>query len=112
MIDFNLHEGDPLIDDDVQLILQQIDILFGTTPRDLFGDLDYGTRYDTYLYKLHVTEDQLQREILHDLSSLDLRGFTPAVDVYLCAGTERDIAVIEINLYQNTRMYKKVYKIT
>lgn len=112
MVDFNLNEGDPLVDDDVQLIIQQIDILFGTTPKDLYGDINYGTRYDTYLYQLHISEDQLEDEIMKDLGTLDLRGFVPEVNVYFCAGTERDIAIIEINLYQSTRMYKKVYKIT
>ena len=112
MIDFNLKEGEDLLTDDVALIIQQIDILFGTTPYELFGDPSYGSRYDTYLYELQISAEALKEEIKHDLTKINLMGFRPSVDVYLVPGTEREIALVEINLYKDTNTYKKVYKIT
>lgn len=112
MIDFNLHEGEDLINDATSYVLQQIEILFDTTPGDLLGDLDYGTRYENYLYELKLSEDQLKRAIENDLAEIDLCGYEPNVQVFLSQGTERDIALIEINLVSPSgNTIKKAYKI-
>ena len=52
MIDFNLNKGKAILNNDVDLILQQIDMLFDTTPNEVLGFEDYGTKYDYYLYNL------------------------------------------------------------
>lgn len=111
MVDFNLNEGEPTIDDDIDILLQQIDILFDTTPGDLFGDNEYGTEYDKYLYRLQWPEQQVREQIASDLSSLDLRGFTFSVSTYMMQGTERDIMLVQIDLYKRDRTYTKSYKI-
>jgi hypothetical protein len=112
MIDFNLSEGDPVISDDVQCLIQQIDILFGSTPGDLIGDLDYGTDYRYALYDQKLDQDSLAQQMLSDLYSLDLLGFEPSVEVYLAQGTERDICVIAVTLTRYSEKYTKTYKIS
>lgn len=112
MIDFNLKEGEPTINDDVACLIQQIDILFDTTPGDLLGDTNYGTDYERYLYDFKTNAETLKEQMLQDLYSLDLLGFTPTVDVYLMQGSERDIAVIDVHLRRNSENYSKSYKIT
>lgn len=112
MIDFNLNEGDPTINDDVACLIQQIDILFDTTPGDLIGDIEYGTDYEKYLYDLKLNAETLQEQMLQDLYSLDLLGFVPDVKVYLMQGSERDIAVIDVHLRRDSENYSKTYKIT
>ena len=52
MNDFNLNNGRGALNDDIDLILQQIDILFDTNPREVFGNESFGTTYDKYLYQL------------------------------------------------------------
>lgn len=111
MIDFNLKPSTPILNDDVSLILQQIDILFDTKPRELLGFEDYGTKYDTYLYNLQVSNEFLKRTVLSDLDSLELFGFKPSVEVHLLQGTEQDIALIEINLTRDEEHYQQIYKI-
>lgn len=112
MVDFNLNEGDPTINDDVACLIQQIDILFDTTPGDLIGDIEYGTDYEQYLYDLKLGPDALREQMLQDIYSLDLLGFEPSVNVYLMQGSERDIAVIDVHLKRNSEEYSKSYKIT
>lgn len=112
MVDFNLNEGEPTINDDVACLIQQIDILFDSTPGDLIGDLEYGTDYEKFLYDLRLGPEALEEQMLDDLYSLDLLGFSPSVKVYLMQGSERDIAIIDVHLKRNSEEYSKSYKIT
>ena len=112
MIDFCLDDNSVIINDDVSLIVQQIDILFDTKPRELLGFSDYGTKYDTYLYNLQLSNEFLKRTVLADINSLNLFGFRPDVEVHLLQGTEQDIALIEINLIRDEEHYQRIYKIS
>lgn len=111
MVDFNLNEGEPTINDDVACLIQQIDILFDTTPGDLLGDIEYGTDYEKFLYDFKTNAEVLEEQMMQDLHSLDLMGFIPTVKVYLMQGSERDIAVIDVHLKRNSEDYSKTYKI-
>lgn len=112
MVDFNLNEGEPLITDDIDCIIQQIDILFDTTQGDLLGDITYGTDYSYLLYDLKMSAEGLKDHMMSDLNQLDLLGFEPEVSVYLMQGTERDIALIQVDLRRYSEKYTKTYKIT
>lgn len=110
MIDFDLNDS-PIQNDDASLIMQQIDILFDTKPREVLGFEQFGTNYDKYLYDLKISNESLKYTILSDLRSLDLLGFKPTVEVHLLQGTEHDIALIEIELTRDDEHYRQVYKI-
>ena len=112
MIDFNLADGNPLETNDVKLLLQQIDLLFDTTPGEVMGDMGFGTEYDHYMYNFNLDNVAMQDMILDDLYNLDLLGFTPSCEVYFLEGTEQDIALINIVLKRNELEYKKTYKIS
>lgn len=113
MVDFNLNDnGLAVINSDVECLIQQIDILFDTTPGDLIGDLNYGTDYRKFLYELNLPGERLREVMLRDLYSLDLLGFTPDVHVYLMQGTERDIALIQVDLRRSGESYTRTYKIS
>lgn len=112
MNDFNINSGKFALNDDIDLIIQQIDILFDTTPHEVLGEEDYGTTYDKYLYQLKISNDALKNVVLDDLHSLDLFGFVPEVEVYLMMGTEQDIALIDITLTRYGETYNKTYKIS
>ena len=111
MIDFNLKPGQPTINDDIDCLRQQIDILFDTTPGDLFGDIEYGTDYEKLLYELKLSADQLSSKMSQDLSKLDLLGFRYHVESRLMQGTERDIALIEVDLQRGGIEDSKIYRI-
>lgn len=111
MIDFSLEEYGA-INDEIKLIIQQIDILFETSPNEVFGSEDFGTQYDRYLHELNISNEGLRQEVLSDINSLELFGFEPEVEVYLLQGSERDIAVVNIILSRDTDVYTKTYKIS
>ena len=95
MIDFDL-QNNPILNSDIDLVLQQIDILFDTIPTEVLGHEDFGTKYHKFLFDLNISNDAIKYTILSDLNSLNLLGFEPKVEVHLLQGTEHDIALIEI----------------
>lgn len=112
MIDFNLDKGLPSKNGDIELILQQIDLLFDTKPNEVLGDENFGTQYDDYLYRLNINASTLENKVMSDLNSLELFDFKPKVTVHLLQGTEQDIALIEIDLIREEEKYNRVYKIS
>ena len=112
MIDFNLDSGSAVKSDDAALILQQIDLLFDTKPKELLGEPDYGSTYDEYLYKLKISNSALQYQVESDLHDLELFDFVPTVEVHLLQGTEQDIALIDIVLTRDEETYRRIYKIS
>lgn len=110
MIDFDLNDNS-VLNDDISLIMQQVDILFGTKPREVLGFEDFGTNYDKYLFDLNISNEAIQYEVSNDLHTLDLLGYKPDVTAYLLKGTEHDISLVEITLTKDDEQYKQVYKI-
>ena len=111
MVDFNLKEGDLIIDNEEDLIWQQIDILFDTMPGLLHGDQDYGTDYEHFLFELNSSPDDLEYKMERDLYKLNLFGYRPEIQVDLYKGTQHDIALIEVNLITANKKLTKRYKI-
>lgn len=112
MIDFSIKNQKGFINNDIELIKQQIDILFDTNKCEVLGEENFGTQYDKYLYNLKISNEGLKTEILSDINSLELFGFTPTVDVYMLQGTEQDIALINIQLSRDGEIYEKIYRIS
>lgn len=111
MIDFSI-DSSVIKRRDIDLILQQIDVLFDTTPREVLGSIDYGTDYESYLYRLKLSNESIRDQVLADLNSLTLFDFIPSVEVHILQGTEQDIALIEIVLTRESETYNRVYKIS
>ena len=114
MIDFSLSNkltDDIVISNNLICALQQIDLLFDTSPNDVLGDPSFGTNYDKYLYTLNISNVTLENRIMDDLSQLNLCGFRPSVTVNIVEGTQRDIAFINITLYGSYENYEKTYVI-
>lgn len=111
MVDFSIDGSQPIKNRDVDLILQQIDILFDTTPREVLGYENYGTQYDSYLHRLNIPASAIQHQVMSDICSLELFGFIPTVEVHLLQGTEQDIALIDIILKREDETYNRTYKI-
>lgn len=112
MIDFSVYEGNSVTVSDLDFVLQQIDVLFDTSPRELLGDVKYGTDYERYLYDLKISNEGLKSKVMSDLNSLDLRGYKVDVEVYLLQGSERDIVLIDIQLSNDYESYQKTYNIS
>lgn len=112
MIDFSIDDiGSPIMNRDIDLLLQQIDILFDTTPKEVLGAESFGTTYDSYLHRLKLSNNAIKQQVISDISSLDLQGFDFDVDVHFLHGSEQDIALIDIVFTKDERTYNRTYKI-
>lgn len=111
MIDINLAEGNPTINSDVDLIIQQIDLLFDTAPKEVQGTPGYGTRYEDFLFNLSMSNAAIAYQVQSDLASLNLFGFVPSVDVTILNGTLNDIVLVTIVLERGQEYYEKTYEL-
>ena len=117
MIDINIETSinknnkAALLSNNLDLLIQQVDMLFGTEIYDVLGDEMYGTNYDKYLYTTGMSNAALESKILSDLNKLDLLGFKPDVKVMLLEGTVRDIALIDITFTGDYETFNKTYRI-
>lgn len=112
MVDFNLNDklsDEIVLGQDLQLLLQQVDLLFGTEPMDVLGDVNYGTCYDRYVYSVGISNRAIESKIMRDLRQLELFGFEPSVEVTLLEGTTRDIALIDITFTGEYESTNKTY---
>lgn len=114
MVDFSLYKksGRSTINYEVDLLIQQVDLLFDTTPTEVLGDENFGTKYDVYLYDTRISADTLKSVVERDLSSLNLMGWNYNVEVHLLQGTEQDIALINIEFRKGIETVQKIYKIS
>lgn len=117
MIDININTGynrteKAILSNDLELLIQQVDILFGTDKHAVLGDMDYGTNYDKYLYTTGISNSALESKILSDLNKLNLFGFKPSVKVILVEGSIRDIALIDLKFTGEYETYNKTYRIS
>ena len=113
MTDFCMYKkgGNTVLNQEVDLILQQVDILFDTTPTEVLGDENFGTKYDSYLYDVRLSANNLKSIVERDLSELNLLGWSYKVTTHLLQGTEQDIALINIQFYKGIESFEKTYKI-
>lgn len=114
MIDFNILDNfsDQLIlNNDLACIIQQIDLLFNTDINDVLGDSSYGSNYDTYLYTVGMSNIVLEDKIRKDIEKLNLGDYKVSVNVKIVEGSVRDIAFIDITLYDSYNEYSKTYMI-
>lgn len=114
MVDFSLYKksGTSTINSEVDLLIQQVDILFDTTPTEVLGADDFGTNYDRYLYDTRLTAESMKTIVEQDLSTLNLMGWRYDVEVHLLQGTEQDIMIINIVFTKGIESIQKIYKIS
>ena len=112
MVDFKINRSNKATTNtDIECILQQLDLLFYTNKREVFGDITFGNAYDRYLHELKVSNDVIKYHIESDLRQLELFGFEFNVEVYFIEGTVRDIFMTKITLYKDDFYHEQIYKI-
>lgn len=67
MIDLGLIK--PVVINDLEEAIQEIDILFNTTPTELLGDTNYGVNFYRYLWQLTPSPESLKKYIIEKLTN-------------------------------------------
>lgn len=112
MVDFCLDEKAVCLNQNADLIMQQIDILFDTTPKEVLGSPEFGSDYEQFIWDMTASENTIKNYIETSITNnIDLLGFRLEVMVEIYYGTRNDIILVAIVLQDNDNIYKKIYTI-
>lgn len=102
-----------LLDQNIDIVLQQIEMLFDTHPGDVIGDYKFGADFEEYLFNTAMGNQMVADKISSLIAShVDLLGWDVHVDVEFMAGTLHDIMVLKVSIYKDNEVYSKIYKVT
>lgn len=112
MIDFCNTNDAVVLNYELDLILQQLDMLFDTNYKEVLGELNYGTDFDKFLYELNFSNYAIKQYIESTIkSNVYTFDFDINVDIKLLNGTENDIIIVVINISKNGKIYEQKYRI-
>lgn len=114
MIDFCNTDDTVVLEHDIDLVVQQIDMLLDTRPRDVLGEPSYGCDYYRFLYETNIGASGIASYIeSHIRNTIDLLSMDLKVNCTIHAGTENDIILVYINIITpDGYYYQKVYNIS
>ena len=114
MIDFCNTNDTIILEQDIDNILQQIDILLDTNPRDVLGEPSYGCDYIKFLWETNISNNGIAKYIEnHIKSTIDLLSFTLNVECQSLQGQENDIIIIYIKIIApDGYFFQKIYNIS
>lgn len=107
MSDFNVrnisdeqHIDQPEISASLDLLLQELDILFNTKEETVLGDLEFGLRLGRFLWKTNNNDRYIASYIKRKINSCCYMSeyFTIGVDVRILKGQNKDIGVVDISV--------------
>lgn len=113
MIDICRSEDSIILNHEVDLIIQQIDILFDTTPGEVLGSPDYGADFERFLFELNLGSETIANYIRNTIyANVELFDWNVEVEVRFMVGELNDIMLVGIRFSQGSESYSHVYKIT
>ncbi len=102
-----------VLENDIDLVLQQIEILFDTSPGDVLGDYNFGTRFEDYLFDTSLGNHTVASQISSIIrNNVDLMGWDLTVEVDFLAGSDNDILMFRITVSKEVESYSKIYSVT
>lgn len=99
MIDLALDDR-ILLNDDFDLAIQELDMLFNTSCTELIGNTDYGLNLESFLWTLTPTTNELNKYINDKIQQYCVfaNKFKVSVQTQYMKGTYRSIYVVYISL--------------
>lgn len=112
MVDLSLDTRDVTKTSDLDNVIQQIEILFDTSPFDVIGETTFGSDFERFLWDLNASNYDIEQYINARIrSGVDLLGYSVNTKATLMKGTENDIILVDIIISRDGREYTKTYKI-
>lgn len=113
MKDFDLDGGMKVVEEDeIALIIQQIDILFDTQPKEVFGEPMFGADFRGFLHDMTVSASEIEAYTSNLIrSNVELFGYNVVVKADILTGSLSDIILVTIKISDNYNEYKKTYKV-
>lgn len=112
MIDLSLDTNTVVKTSDLENVMQQIEILFDTSPFEVIGEPNYGSDFEKFLWNLNASNYDIENYIRSRIqNNVYLLGYTVDVVVNIMEGTENDIILADITISRDGYNYTKTYKI-
>ena len=112
MVDLSLDTRTVVKTTDLENVMQQIEMLFDTSPFEVIGEPRYGSDFEKFLWNLNASNYEIERYIETSIRmKVDLMGYEVSVVVTLMNGTENDIILADITIYKEGKNYTTTYKI-
>ena len=98
MIDFAI-DSRIFLNDEFDIAMQELDILFNTENTELIGNPQFGTNFEQFLWQLNPSVNDLKRYIQEKISTATfLSKYVVDVNVEIVSGNFRNIYVVTINV--------------
>lgn len=112
MIDLSLDNFTVTKTTDLENVIQQIEMLFDTSPFEVLGEPNYGSDFERFLWDLNASNYDIEQYINSKIrTEVDLMGFQVSSVVTLMNGTENDIILADITISRDGNAFTKTYKI-
>ncbi len=111
MKDFCLDDKNVFVVDERDVLVQQIDMLFDTTPDEVIGE-EYGTQFYDFLWDMTASANDISdytKSVIY--KNVNLMGWKVDVDTQLLQGTQNDIILITVKLSKYDTSFEKTYKV-
>lgn len=113
MIDLSLDTETVVKTTDLDNVIQQIEMLFDTSPFEVIGEPNYGSDFEKFLWNLNSSNYDIENYILSRIQNeVELLGFSVEVSVGIMEGTENDIILADITISRDGNSYAKTYRIS
>ena len=113
MIDFSLNPqfSEVEVNDEVSIIWQQIDMLFDTLLDEVLGE-NYGSDFHQFLWDMEIGDSEITDYTKNLIeSNVTLFGRNVDVETKFLEGTQNDIILITIKIYNQYSSTEKTYKV-
>lgn len=111
MTDFCLDTENVLSRNDVDNVLQQIDMIFDTYEKEVFGE-DYGSDFYQFLWDHSASSEEISEYTEKQIrNNVDLMGLNISVKTDFLEGTENDIILVSIDIFNDNYKTTKTYRI-
>ena len=91
------------LQNDLDLALQELDILFNTGNTELIGYPNFGTNFEQFLWQMNPVEEQLKRYIEDKIrqETLYLRECIYTIDIKQTQELSNIVYVVDITIHHN-----------
>jgi hypothetical protein len=102
MKDISLY-NDIIVTDIVAAAIQELDILFSTTPTEMIGNQTYGVNFLQFLWQMTPSEDSLQEYIMNKIETSTLYARRLRHDVFVESFYDEAemVYVVSITIYKD-----------
>jgi len=107
MKDFNIYSESEdkytdktVVENELDLFIQEIDVLFSTSKFDVLGDPGFGTNIEDILWKTNISASKIEQELSDAVRNSCFMNefFEWKIKVNIIRGQLRDIAVIDVKI--------------